>query len=827
MLCAVDSHFQDDQLVCARRQHHDIDQDGVSHLRAAFQILTVGLFCLAIAAGAVVWIVGPPSLKSAPGATQAAEPAAPAQEDNGAYKEVFPDPNAAGTSARVYAERGDFDDTIALTAFSYTGAVRDPNSLEELREALKGRGRRGIADLRFQFEQLKLDSAPTLQQAVKAIPLVRSIAFLYMYEGKFAEANEWLHQGLALSQRSEISPEIQANFHILLGVAALRRGEVENCIDCSGPSSCIYPLDLEAMHRQQLGSRDAIKEITAYLQSAPGDLRARWLLNIAYMTLGEHPDQVPKAFVISRDAFHSTRDVGKFENVASKVGLGARGPNMAGGSIFDDFTGDGLPDLLTATVDADLGASLFVNRGDGTFEDRSSSAGLLSQIYVLNLAQGDFDNDGNSDVVMLRGAWQDRARLSLLRNKGGGVFEDVTIASGLGEPLSTESAVWGDYDQDGRLDLFVCGEYHRDKSDHVDLSRLYHNEGNGTFKNVAESAGIVIEQICKGSAWGDYDGDGRLDLFVSVYDGDCRMYHNEGNGKFKDVAKELGLVGPSHRHCFACWFWDFDNDGRLDLFVNDYYAVGSDVVAYHLGLKEKDAGHPHLYRNLGEKRFADVSLEAGLEAPITAMGANFGDIDNDGFLDAYFGTGGMAYAGLIPNVMLKNIDGRRLEDVTESSRTGHLQKGHGVSFADWDCDGDLDIFCVLGGAYPGDQSYNALFQNPGHGRQWLKVKLIGTRSNRPAIGARIQAEFSEKGGAARSVYRTVGNNGSFGGSTWVQMIGLGDARTVLRLTVTWPGGQSKQTFENIPAGQSIEITEGSDSYKTLKQPPLVAKPPNG
>ena len=406
------------------------------------------------------------------------------------------------------------------------------------------------------------------------------------------------------------------------------------------------------------------------------------------------------------------------------------------------------------------------------------------------------------------------------------MFEDITISSGLAEPLSTESAVWGDYDQDGRLDLFVCGEFHRDKPDPIDLSRLYHNEGNGKFKNVAEAAGIVINGVAKGSAWGDYDGDGRLDLFVSVFDAGCRLYHNEGNGSFKEVAEELGLTGPSHRHSFSCWFWDYDNDGRLDLFVNDYHVVSSVVIAHHLGLKQKDLSHPHLYRNLGKEGFRDVSLEVGLDAPITAMGANFGDIDNDGFLDAYFGTGNMAYSGLVPNVMLKNVDGRRFEDVSESSRTGHLQKGHGVSFADWDCDGDLDVFVVLGGGYPGDQSYNALFQNPGHGRQWLKVKLIGTKTNRSAIGAKIHAELKGEGGAARSIYRTVGNNGSFGGNPWVQMFGLGEARSVARLTVTWPTSQTIQTFENIPAGQSIEITEGSNSYKTLKQPPLSAPPGN-
>ncbi len=361
-----------------------------------------------------------------------------------------------------------------------------------------------------------------------------------------------------------------------------------------------------------------------------------------------------------------------------------------------------------------------------TLEPRSSSTAVTAHLKIDPPPQASFRK--STSLTSLRatltttvtptwccfgGRGIRRARLSLLRNKGTGVFEDVTMSSGLGDPIASESAAWGDYDQDGRLDLFICGEYQRDKPDQIDLSRLYHNEGNGKFKNVAESAGIVIKQMAKGSAWGDYDDDGLLDLFVSVYDGDCRLYHNEGNGTFRDVAPDLGLVGPSHRNSFSTWFWDFDNDGRLDLFVNDYFGVSAAVVAHHLGFKKKDLAHPRLYRNLGKKGFADVSLEVGLDSPIMAMGANFGDVDNDGFLDVYFGTGTMAYSGLLPAVMLKNEGGRRFEDISQSSRTSHLQKGHGVSFADWDCDGDLDLFVVLGGAYPGDQSYNALFLNPG------------------------------------------------------------------------------------------------------------------
>jgi ASPIC and UnbV len=170
--------------------------------------------------------------------------------------------------------------------------------------------------------------------------------------------------------------------------------------------------------------------------------------------------------------------------------------------------------------------------------------------------------------------------------------------------------------------------------------------------------------------------------------------------------------------------------------------------------------------------------------------------------------------------MLKNVEGRRFEDVTDSSRTGHLQKGHGVSFADWDDDGDVDVFIVLGGAYPGDQSYNALFANPGNNHHWLKVKLVGTKTNRSAFGASIKVDLTGADGVARSIYRVVGNNGSFGGNPLTESIGLKDAQSVDRLTVTWPTSQTTQTFLALKADRAIEITEGSDFVKILTQAPL-------
>src|SRR5579883_767868 len=340
-------------------------------MRKLIRVLLGGLFCVGAAAGAVTLLMNPELV-----AWKRADPprhrhagAATPRASRGAAATAEPSVGFA-----IIPER--FEDGGYGTAFRFMAPIRDRGSLQELREAVRGRGRRGIAALRARYEQLPHDSPPAREQTLKKLSLEQSIGILYAYEGKFLEGAGWIEKALETGRSPEVPAPTRNRLKAILGIFALRRGEVENCLECIGPSSCILPIAREAVHRNQAGSRAAVKWFTEYLEESPHDLRVLWLLNIAAMTLGEHPEQVPPPYRLPIEHFAATADVGRFQNVALRVGLGARGPNLAGGSVFDDFTGDGLPDLFTTSLDADLGASLWVNRGNGTFEDRSVSAHL-------------------------------------------------------------------------------------------------------------------------------------------------------------------------------------------------------------------------------------------------------------------------------------------------------------------------------------------------------------------------------------------------------------------------------------------------------------------
>jgi hypothetical protein len=593
------------------------------------------------------------------------------------------------------------------------------------------------------------------------------------------------------------------------GVSALRRGENDNCVNCRGTSACILPIQPSAVHRDKTGSREAIRHFTELLEAEerdglPEDLEVRWLLNLAYMTIGEWPQGVDPRFRMPLEKLlKGEAPFPHFDDISQLVGLDRM--SESGGAILEDLDGDNLLDAVFSTIEPTDHLSVYRNRGDGTFEDRTETAGVKDQLGGLYCVQTDYDNDGKPDLWIARGAWLGcPIRQSLLRNRGDWTFEDVTERAGLGEPGNSNSASWADYDNDGLLDLFMCCEQRQ--------NRLYRNRGDGTFEERAAAAGVAgADKMVKGAAWIDYDNDDWPDLFVNVYYGRAHLYHNERDGTFREVTREMGVDGPAIG--FPCWAFDYDNDGWLDIFATCYDRSTGAIVKGLIG-EPHDRETGRLYRNLQGHGFEDVTKEMGLDGVYETMGSNFGDLDGDGYLDIYLGTGEPELGTLVPNRMFRNMQAKRFADVTAPSGTGFLQKGHGVSCGDWDRDGDLDMLVELGGAVPGDRYHNVLFQNPGNGNSWVTLKLNGVKTNRAAIGARIKVVT--KGDHPLTIYRHVTTGSSFGANPLEQTIGLSDAKGIATLEIHWPTSHTTQVFHDVPIRQMIEITEFAKSWRPIE-----------
>ena len=616
--------------------------------------------------------------------------------------------------------------------------------------------------------------------------------------GENAEAIEHFEAAYELSSQMKdlLSRDQQRQLWMDLAVAHLRRGETENCVHCQTGESCILPIGPGGVHQKTAGSEKAIKYFSLLLEEFPDDLSARWLLNIAYMTLGKYPQEVPPKHLIAPEAFAAKQDFPRFVDVSRERGL--KVIDCSGGAAAEDFDGDGDLDLITSNWARDGALRYFRNDG-GSFVERSQEAGFDGLYGGLNLEHADYDNDGDMDLLVLRGAWlgtdPGKHPNSLLQNDGQGKFVDVTFAAGLGEEhYPTQTAAWADFDNDGDLDLYVGNE--------ETSSQLFRNNGDGTFEEIAEQAGVLNNRFAKGVSWGDCDNDGDPDLYVSNTRGDNRLYRNNGDATFTDVAEKLRVAKP--RNGFPVWFWDFNNDGMLDLYASSYNVGIRHVAADYLG-KAPDEERDCLYQNDHNGGFLEVGLRSGLNRATQPMGCNFGDLDNDGWLDFYLGTGYVDYTGLMPNLMFRNNGGKAFDDVTFAGGFGHLQKGHGTVFADFDQDGDQDVFIQMGGANPGDAFGNVLFENPGFGNHWLTVRLEGTTSNRSAIGARIMAEFVE-GEKRRKVFRWVNSGGSFGANPLRQTLGVGKAKRVEKLEIVWPSGK-QQVLEDVKAGQFLTIRE--------------------
>ncbi len=604
-----------------------------------------------------------------------------------------------------------------------------------------------------------------------------------------------------------------------LAIAYMRLGERQNCVNYHNTESCIMPIQKNGIHIIRQGSQKAIEIYKKLLEIDPNDYESRWLLNIAYMTIGGYPSDVPKKWLIpDLDKNNSEYSIKPFVDVAENVGITSK--NMSGGVIVDDFNNDHYLDIVTSDWSLDGVMHYYQNNQKGKYFDYSKASELGRFKGGLSMMQADYDNDGDTDIFVMRGAWMrkfGRQPNSLLRNNGDGTFTDVTIKSGLYSEFPTQAGTWNDFNNDGYLDLFIGNE----SSDNESYpSELYLNNQDGTFTNVAKEAKCDIISYIKGSTSADYDNDGDIDLFLSGMNKRKILLKNTGikNGipHFTDVTDQAGLAGINVM-TFPTWFWDYDNDGWQDIFVCGYQFMGS--VAGETAMEAlnipNNSSKMYLYRNNHNGTFSDVSKASGLNKTVFAMGSNFGDIDNDGFLDMYLGTGNPDYASLTPNRLFRNMGNGKFADVTVSGRVGNLQKGHGVAFNDLDNDGDTDIFIEVGGAYNGDFFNNSLYLNPGqNNNRWIKLLLEGIDSNRSAIGTKIKVSFKEKG-VSRSVFRIVNSGGSFGASALRMEIGIGQATVIDQIEITWPKSQKKQVFKNIQPNQFIKITEGEKNFSKI------------
>jgi hypothetical protein len=628
--------------------------------------------------------------------------------------------------------------------------------------------------------------------------------------------------------RIALSPRTKSFFD-LLGIAYLVKGERHGCLD-HAPDGCVAPSSSDSNDPWKQATRRAVALYKHLLDSFPGDLQTRWLLNVAYLTLGQYPDSVPKQWLIPGLERSSDARLPRFRNVAPELGLAVNG--MAGGVSLEDFNGDGFIDVLTTAYGLNDPLHLFLADGRGGFIDRTHAAGLQGIVSGLNTIHADYDNDGDVDVLILRGAWLGAHGAhpnSLLRNNGDGTFEDVTAAAGLLSLHPTQTAAWGDFDNDGLLDLFIgnesggayqgmgAGPQSSDSgAEQLHRSELFRNNGDGTFTEVSARAGIDVSAFVKGVAWGDANNDGLPDLFVSVLGGPNRLYLNRGgtgpdNWHFDDVAAAAGVQQP--QFSFGCWFWDYDNDGWEDLFVASYDPrdpePAANVARDFLNLPVQ-GDRAHLFHNNGDGTFSNVAPALGLDRVGYVMGANYGDLDNDGHLDLYLGTGGPDPRAQIPNRLFLNRSGKRFDDVTFDGGFGRFAKGHAIAFADLDRDGDQDIYAVMGGSVEGDAAPNVLLENPNPSprNSWVGLQLEGRTANRSAVGARIRIAVQDQDGQRWTIYRTVSTGGSFGASSLEQEIGLGPASRIAELQITWPNRRrTTATYSDLAVDRYYRVVE--------------------
>jgi Flp pilus assembly protein TadD len=507
--------------------------------------------------------------------------------------------------------------------------------------------------------------------------------------------------------------------------------------------------------------------------------------------------------------------------------------DMGSGAAWGDYDGDGLPDLFLVNFAAPVGASddelarsaatdrLFRNRGDGTFGDVTSSAGLGKPHRGMGAAWGDYDADGNLDLFVT--SWGENL---LWRNRGDGTFEDVTGSAGLGGEGFWAGATWSDFDLDGDLDLYVCGyvEYVPEDPDSPapatgdpafpftlnpssyspHPNRLHVNRGDGTFEERAEAAGVLGESgRSLSAAWVDLDEDGWADLYVANDVSDNALYRSLGDGSFTNVSYEA--IVADYRGAMGIAVGDWDGDLDFDIFITHWIAQENALYSSLFG----DFADQEGWRLM----FVDEADRVGLgqiAIDMIGWGTSFVDLDNDGLLDLFVANGSTFQERSDPDLLVPmppHLYWNRgategFFEVGEEAgiRTDPPTVDRGAAFADYDADGDLDlVICRHGGPA-------RLLRNDSRTGSHVSLRLRGESGHPSGRGARIVAHAG-----GRSHLRSAGGGPSYLSQDAPDVhVGLGDASRIDSLEVRWPGGR-RDVWHDLEVGRSWILTEGGEA----------------
>ncbi|MCI0724511.1 MAG: FG-GAP-like repeat-containing protein [Acidobacteria bacterium] len=581
----------------------------------------------------------------------------------------------------------------------------------------------------------------------------------YQWQGKFAESIPFLRKTASLAGYEDSS-------HFLLGISLYR------------------------MSRFQ----EAIKEFMTTLQINPGYIEALWALRLSYQALGGYPKDLDPKYLFQVNAPGST-ELLKFTEVGHKAGVDRKNWGRASG--WADIDGDGDLDLITGSVYGGVGVYRNDNR---KFTEITQQSGITSP-SAWSILLFDYDNDGDPDLYIARDGWNGPAPNFLYQNDGKGHFTDVTQKAGVANAEgSSFCASVADYDRDGFLDIYVANGVVGRGVEGV----LFHNNRDGTFTNVAAKAGVNFRGRTIGSAWGDYNNDNNPDLLIT---GEFNiLYRNNGDGTFTDVSQAAGI--ESTGLSYVCWFFDCNADGKLDIFVSAYGDFDNALWSLKVGQSFVQEEQPLLFRNNGDGTFTKVTQGTGLNQTFGSMGANFGDLDYDAYPEIYLANGGADMGRMDPDALFYNHQGKSFTNLAFALNTAEFGKSHGVTFADYDGDGDLDVYVPVGGFAIGDAWTNRLFRNDSKMGNSLILQLQGTPSNRDAVGARAEV-------AAGTLHyaQEVAVGGGFGSTNSLELeLGLGANTKADLIRIRWPSG-SIQEWVALEGGFRYLIQEGTKQWR--------------